>query len=297
VFLWTWRQKDIPLKGRLAIGAASAIPFVALVPLMLVQVGAGHHNIAADAYAKITPVGLLKLAGTPWDGRALGGMSITYEFGFLVLIDALALLAFGDVFKRVKGRWMLVAASVLPVVLIIAVSALKHPMALTRYAAVAAPFMLVAIGIVVSRLPTAMGVGLMAVALVASVIGIVAAQLPSGQWPDARGAFADTAQRWHPGDAVVGLNNFAYPDSMDFYADRMPAGATAKGYYTSYDAFQSPDVQTALKHCDRVFVVSSPPASPLDVYGMAAQNGARVTAERQWGGAYPVQVNTVTCNR
>jgi 4-amino-4-deoxy-L-arabinose transferase-like glycosyltransferase len=298
VFLWAVRQKELSVKGRLALGAAVAVPFVALIPLMLVQVGAGHHNIAADAYAKITPVGLLKLAGTPWDGRALGGMSITYELGFLVLVDALALLAFGDVFRRVRGRWLLVAASVLPILLIVGVSALKHPMALTRYAAVAVPFMLVAIGVVISRLPQAMGVALMAVAVVASVIGIVAAQLPSGQWPDARGAFADTAHRWRSGDVVVGLNNFAYPDSMDFYADRLPAGAGgAKGYYTSYDAFNAPQVKRALKDCKRVFVVSSPPANPEDVYGMAAQNRARVIGERQWGGAYPVQVNTVSCNR
>lgn len=292
--LWMLTQRQLPTRARLTIGAAVAIPFVALIPLLVSQIGEGHQSGGANAYAKITPLGLLKLAGTPWDGRALGGMTITYELGFLALVDAIALIAFADRFRRLKTRWLLIGACVLPLVAILAVSVAVTPMALTRYTAVAVPFMLVAIGVAVIRMPRAIGIPLFAAALVAGAIGTAAANTARGQWPDVRGAMEHIADRWQPGDVVLGLENLAYNDAMTYYRRELPAAAPQPpGYFTSYDAMRAPKTRTALAGGHTVWVVSSPPVDPADLYAQASENGGQIVKEQQWGGAYPVQVNTV----
>jgi mannosyltransferase len=292
--LWMLTQKQLPVRTRLAIGAAAALPFLALIPLLLDQMGEGHQSSGANAYAKITPIGLLRLAATPWDGRALSGMSISYELGFLALVDAVALIAFADTFRRLRTRWLLVGACVLPLLAIITVSALFSPMALTRYTAVAVPFMLVAVAVAGLKMPRMIGIPLLAVALVAGVIGVGAANTGRGQWPDVRGAMEGVAAQWQPGDAVVGLENLAYNDAMTYYRRELPAGAPMpNGYFTTYDAMRSPEVRAALAADRRVYVISSPPVNPADLYPQAADHGGEVRSERQWGGAYPVQVDVI----
>jgi 4-amino-4-deoxy-L-arabinose transferase-like glycosyltransferase len=292
--LWMLTQTQLPLRSRLAVGAAVAVPFLLLVPLLLGQLSEGHQSGGNNAYAKITPIGLLKLAATPWDGRALSGMSISYELGFLALVDAVALIAFADAFRRLKTRWLLVGAAMLPVLAIVAVSALFTPMALTRYTAVAAPFMLVAVAVAIVRMPKAIGISLLSVALAAGVIGIGAANTSRGQWPDVRGAMQDVSAKWQKGDAVVGLANLAFNDAMSYYQRELPAAAPMpKGYFSTYDAMRAPEVRKALDNCKNVYVVSSPPVNPADLYPQAGENGGQVLTEQQWGGAYPVQVNRV----
>lgn len=293
--LWLFFQRQVGLRARLAFGASAAVPFLALVPLMLTQMAAGHHNVEADAYARITPLALLKLFSTPFDGRALEGVSLSYELGFLALVDALALLAFADRFRALKTRWLLVGASVVPVAAIVSVSALAHPLALTRYTAVAVPFMLVAVAVVVQRVPRALGVGLAALALIAGAYGVVMAQTPGGQWPDVRSAIEMTADRWRPGDVVVGLNNLAFPGAMNFYDRDLPASAPgSRGFYSTSDAFRSRAVRQALARGDRVWVLASPAIDPSELAAAAAKRRATVRSERQFGGAYPVQLTKVT---
>ncbi len=296
--LWILRETQVSLVRRLAVGAAAAVPFLALVPLMLVQMGAGHHNVAADAYARITPVGLLRLAATPFDGRALRGMTLSYELGFVALVDAVALLAFADRFRHLRTRWLLVGASVLPVLAIVGVSAVAHPLALTRYTAVATPFMLVAIAVAVLSIPRALGAGLFALALVAGVLGVAAAQTPAGQWPDMRSAMHVTAAGWRPGDVVVGLNNLAYNDAMTYYDRQMPARApSSRGFFSTYDAMRSPAVRRALLERRRVWVLSSPPVDPTEMANALHERRAVSRGERRFGGAYPVQLDEIRATK
>jgi mannosyltransferase len=292
--VWLLRERQVSLRARLAVSAAMILPFLALVPLLLIQLGAGHHNAQADAYARITPVGLLRLFSTPFDGRALADMTVSYELGFLALVDAVALLALADRFRHLRTRWMLVGACVLPLIAILVVSAFLQPLALTRYTAVAAPFMLVALGIVVLRVPRGIGVALLVLAITAGAIGVGAAQTPAGQWPDVRSAMRETADQWRPGDVVIGLENLAFNDSMTYYDREMPAGAPdSMGFFSAYDAFNSAEVSQALAEGNRVWVVSSPPTDPTALRTAAGQQGAVVRAEQQYGGSYPVQVNRI----
>jgi uncharacterized membrane protein len=297
--VWLSRQRDVPLRSRVAVSVAFALPLLALLPLLATQLGAGHHDTAVDAYARITSTGLLRLVATPFDGRALDGMMLSYQLGFLALVDAVALLALADRFRHVSTRWLLVGASVLPVVAIIAVSATVNPFAITRYTAVATPFMLVTIALVVWRVPRVLGISLLALSLVSGVLGVSAAQTKRGQWPDVRSAMRDTAQRWRPGDVIVGLNNVQFRGASAYYDKReLPAetGGT-RGFANAVEAMDSAPARRALRLGKTVFVVSWPPVLPGEFRRTVARAGATVRSERQFGGIYPVQVNEVTSIR
>ena len=294
--LWVWlqRERQVPMVARLAVGAALALPFLALIPLLLSQLGAGHHNAEANAYARITPLGLLRLFATPFDGRALDGIALSYQLGLLAMVDAVALLAFADRFRHLRTRWLLVGACVLPLVAVLIVSCFLQPLAVTRYTAVAAPFMLVAIAVVALRVPRAIGVGLLACAFAAGAIGVGAANTESGQWPDVRSAMEDVGAGWQAGDVVVGLENLAFEDAMSYYDRELPAAAgPSEGYFSAWDALHNRQARRALARGGRVWVVSSPPTDPTALRDAAADQQASVVSEQQYGGSYPVQVNEI----
>ncbi len=294
MWIWLQREKQVPMLARLAVGAALAVPFLALIPLLLSQLGAGHHNAEANAYARITPIGLLRLFATPFDGRALGGISFTYQLGFLALVDAVALLALADRFRSLRTRWLLVGACVFPIVAVLFVSCFLQPLAVTRYTAVAAPFMIVAIAVVALRVPRALGIGILVLALCAGAIGVSAAHTKSGEWPDVRSAMQDVAADWRPGDVVLGLENMAFEDAMSYYDRELPDGAgESPGFFSAWDAFHSDEATRALAQGHRVWVVSSPPTDPTELRNAAGDRQAEVVGEQQYGGSYPVQVNQV----
>jgi hypothetical protein len=148
--------------------------------------------------------------------------------------------------------------------------------------------------VVALRIPRALGVTLLVLALVAGVIGVGAAQTKGGQWPDVRSAMQATAEQWRPGDVVVGLENLAYQDAMTYYDRELPARAPAsQGFFTAHDALASAEARRALASGHRVWVVSSPPTDPTALANAAAEQFAAVRGERQFGGSYPVQVNEV----
>jgi uncharacterized membrane protein len=286
VAIWLLRERQVPLRSRLAVTAAFALPLLALLPLLATQLGAGHHDNTVDAYARITSTGLLRLVATPFDGRAFEGMAISYELGFLALVDAVALLALADRFRHVSTRWLLVGACVVPVVAVVAVSATVNPFAITRYTAVATPFMLVTLALVAWRVPRTLGVGLLAMSVVAGVIGLAAAQTASGQWPDLRAAMHDTAKHVERGDVVVGVNNVQFGGSNDYYGER--EGITVRGFGSTQQALSAPVVRRALRRDKRVFVMSWPPVPEVDL------SGVHVRADRRFGGIMPVQVAEVS---
>ena len=293
--VWLWFAREVPLRARIAVAASVALPMLALAPLLMTQLAAGHHTTSVDDYARITPIGLLRLASTPFDGRPMTSMTLSYELGLIALVDALALLAFADAFRHQRGRWLLVGAAVVPLVAVIAVSAMFTPFAITRYTAVASPFMLVAIAIAVLRAPRALGVGLLALALIAGTIGIAASYTDRGQWPDLRGSMTAVAEDWRPGDVIVSLEDLSYGGAMSYYDQRLlPPGAPAsRGYGSAYAALDAPPSREALGDGHSVWVVSAAPVAYDELRGAAARAGAEVLTEEQFPGSYPVQVNRV----
>jgi hypothetical protein len=154
--------------------------------------------------------------------------------------------------------------------------------------------MLVVLATVALRVPRPLGRTLLALAVVAGLVGVAAAQTPAGQWPDTRSAFRAAAQQWRPGDVVVGLENMAFEDAMEFYERKLPAGApTPEGHFSAQAALRSPAARRALDRGRRVLIISSPPADGTQLRAAASGQRAVVESEDHFGGSYPVQLDVV----
>lgn len=289
--LWLWCQRDLRVRWRVGFLAAIAVPVAALVPLALTQLSQGHQE-ASDIYASLTTLNALRIAGTPFDGRATGGLMLWREVAAVVVIDALALLAFADRLRAVRTRWLIVACGLVPLTVVGVVSALGQPVALTRYTAVAAPFILVAIGAVAAYAHRALTAVLLAGALAVSAAALVAAQQHDGQNPDTRAAIATAASNWRDGDVVVGLGLLGFDGALSYYAEKLlPPDAREVPAFPSLDAaVDSPPVFEAAVDGRRLWLVADPAMSALQLQRALARLEYRAVSAQVFEGNAPVQL-------
>jgi len=289
--VWLWRRPEFTLRWRLAFLAGAGVPLAAVLPLAVAQLGEGHHETTAT-YASLTMLNALRIAGTPFDGRATGGLILWREIGAVVVVDALALLAFAERVRELRARWLIVSCGLLPLVVVCLVSAVAQPMALTRYTAVAAPFILVAIGAVAARSHRAVATGLVAGALVASGAAFFAARGVDGQNPDTRAAIATVAADWREGDVMAGVGLLGFDGALSYYGDKLlPAGSRKiEGYESLAAAVDAQRIFDAATEGDRVWLVADPPLTAAQFNGALAEIGYGATLSRVFDGNAPVQL-------
>jgi len=257
--IWLWNQPGIDLRWRIGFGAAVALPLGALVPLALQQLSQGHHD-SAGTYASLTMFNALRIAGSPFDGRATGGFMIARELGAVIVVEALALLALAERFRAVRARWLIVACGGAPLLGVLIASALQEPVALTRYTAVAVPFLVVAIAAVAVRLQRPLAALLLVCTVAASGIGVLAAQRDAGRNPDTRGAIQTVAEHWRHGDTVVSLGLLGFDGALSYYGDKLlPAGShEIQAFPTLAAAGKAQALFAAAIDKHRVWVLSDP---------------------------------------
>ena len=231
---------------------------------------------------------------TPFDGRALEGMSITYELGLLALVDAVALLAFADRFRHLRTRWMLVGACVLPLVAIVFVSCFLQPLAITRYTAVAAPFMLVVIAVVALRVQRGLGVPILALSLIAGVLGVAAMQ--TGRRPVARRALGDGGHRrpHAPGRRRRRPREHGLQRGDELLRPRAAARAGAEGLLLQRRGVRRPRGPPRDRARQARLRRLLAARRPRRAAGRRGDRGGRSASWEQYGGAYPVQLH-VSC--
>lgn len=288
---WLACQAEFGTRHRIAFAAAVALPLAAVAPLALTQLSQGHHA-ASDTYASLTTFNALRLAGTPFDGRATGGLTLWREIGAVVVIDAIALLAFADRLRALRGRWLVVMCAVTPLAVVGVASALGEPVALTRYTAVAAPFILVAIAIAVTCLHRALTAVLLTGALVASAAALFASQQDRGQNPDTRAAFATAAANWRDGDLVVGLGLLGFDGALSYYGEKLlPPGSRDVPAFASLEAaVDAPAVFDAAVDRRRLWLVADPVMSAAQMRAALARLEYRPVATHVFTGNAPVQL-------
>ncbi|MGH2919479.1 MAG: glycosyltransferase family 39 protein [Solirubrobacteraceae bacterium] len=289
--VWLWLSPGVPLRWRAGFCAAVALPLGALVPLALEQASQGHHDIA-QTYASLTMFNALRIASSPFDGRATGGLMVARELGAIVVVEVLALLALADRFRPIRARRLVVACAATPLVAVLLASALGQPIALTRYTAVAVPFVLVAIAAVAVRLQRPLGMLLLTTALVASGVGVVAAQRHDGRNPDTRAAIATVADNWRAGDAVVSVGLLGFDGALSYYGEKLLANGEHDVYaYGSLSAAaQAPPVVAAAVDGGRLWIVADPVLSRRELReGLRALDLEPVYA-RTFAGNAPVQL-------
>lgn len=287
---WLWCQ-EVQLRWRLAFIAAIGVPLAALAPLALTQMSQGHHDVS-ETYASLTTLNALRLAGTPFDGRASGGLILWREIAAVVVIDALALLAFAERFRAVRARCLVVVCGVVPIAVVAVASALGQPVALTRYTAVAAPFILVAIGIVAMHVHRALTAVLLVGALAVSAAALVAAQQPQGQNPDTRAAVAAVASNWRAGDVVVGIGLLGFDGALSYYGEKLlPPGAGDVAAFPSLSAaVEAPEVFGAAVDRRRLWFIADPVMSAAQMRAALAQLEYRAVGAKTFAGNAPVQL-------
>ncbi len=264
--LWTVTRPELDRRRRVLFACGCALPGLALLPLLLLQMGMGNHD-GAEEYARITKNNLFAVVGSPFDSRAARGVELSRQLGALVVADALALLALAARFRAVRARGLLLGGALFPLGTVIVASVLMHPVALTRYTTVAVPFMIVAIAVAIALLPRALSIGLGAAAAIACAVGVGAALLSGGLQSDTRGAVATAAKDWQRGDALYSLGYMGFNGALDYYAkrdvaadpDRWTAGrAWVPGFPTMAEALAAPGVRGKLADGRRLWFVSDP---------------------------------------
>jgi mannosyltransferase len=291
VALWLVLGSDLELRWRLGFVAVLGAGVAAIVPLALIQMGQGHHE-ATESYASLTTLNALRIAGTPFDGRATGGLMLWRELGAVVVIDALALLALGERFRGLRARMLIVSCGLVPLAVVCLVSALGQPIALTRYTAVAAPFILVAVAMVVAHAARPLTVALLAAALIVSAAGLVAAFQRSGQNPDTRGAVETVAKHWRAGDAVAGVGLLGFDGALSYYGEKLlPPGAREVPAFRSVDAaVEARGALDAAEAGGRLWLIADPPVERSRLNDSLGRLGYAATAVRVFGGNAPVQL-------
>jgi hypothetical protein len=289
--IWLWMQPGIDLRWRVGFLAALALPLGAMVPLALQQTSQGHQD-SAGIYASLTMFNALRIAGSPFDGRATGGFMIAREIGAVVVVEALALLALGERFREVRARRLIVACAAVPLIGVLVAAALQQPIALTRYTTVAVPFILVAIAALAVRLHRPLAILLLGGTLVASGIGLWAAQRPEGQNPDTRAAMATVATQWRQGDVVASIGLLGFDGALSYYGEKLlpPGQRTVPAFRTLGQASYDAKVFQVGIDGGRLWLISDPVMGRKELTAGLARLDLRPTLVRSFEGNATIQL-------
>jgi 4-amino-4-deoxy-L-arabinose transferase-like glycosyltransferase len=213
--VWVATRDAFSERLRYAFVGCCVIAALALVPLILAQ----HRSIpvrAATLTAGVSSTNVGRVFATPLDGRA----DALLVLGVAVTVAAMVTVVAG---RRtiVRERRLLVAIAVGVPVALLTLSAFGAHLMLTRYAAVAAPFTIVAIAAaVVDTRPRPLGALLAAGAVTVAVAGVLASHRRQGFYVDARGMARYIRAHELPGDAVLASSSPGSAVPLIFYGLR-----------------------------------------------------------------------------
>ena len=166
---------------------------------------------------------------------------------------------------------LLVAAAVTPVAAWwLAVTAISDDVLLTRYTAVATPFMLIAVAGAIRGLPrTASGV-VAGVALTCAIAGSVLSHSSPAFYPDVRVAYEQLAAGWRPGDAIVVSGYASIGPITEYYRRRvLPSAPAALG------PGQPAETQAAIRQRRRLWLIGDGPTAKPVIDRQLARFGYR----------------------
>jgi mannosyltransferase len=227
---WMLTRRMVDLRRRLVFCAIPLAAWLAWLPLLVIQ-QQERPSAQLGEYGTFTPGHLVRVAGTPFDDR------YTTEVGFLK-VAAAAVVAAAVVFALVRSReadrsglrLMLVLALV-PLAALALGSLVGLEILNSRYATVAAPFMLVVIGSAIAGVRLAAGLGALAVLLAAAIVYTDGSHRPENFYPDTRGVIDAIAADWRPGDVVLEQTTLGVQFPLRYYAGRrLPNGAEVLPY-------------------------------------------------------------------
>lgn len=205
--VWLALQTNVRMRSRIAFAGACALAGALLAPLFIEQYRA---NPDAGPYYSLTLSNAVGAGGTPFEGVGemdvlkvnVGGINAIRIVGVaVVVISVIAVLA--SKHGKVRERRLLVVLGVLaPIVLLIFGAAGKNVVG-SRYTAIAAPFLLIAVAAAVSVLRRPAAAALLVAALAVSASGIIGGHRARGFYPPSRQAIDYISAHQRPEDATL----------------------------------------------------------------------------------------------
>lgn len=216
--IWVATRPTISARRRLLFIGACTAAAAALVPLFIEQ---ARHNGEAAGVPGLTLTTLARLIETPFDGRTNEGLDVARVLGVAVVLASAAALALGAArVRQAEDRSLLLAVALSAPLAIIAISLVGKDVAITRYAAVSAPFMIVMTASAIATAPRPLGAGLLLSALVVAGIGLTRSHQRSGFYLDARGVIDYIQVHRRPGDVVFTPGAGGTDAQLAYYAKR-----------------------------------------------------------------------------
>lgn len=224
VLAWFAWRPGVSSQGRVAVPLLCMVVEVPLAPLLSYQLGQGHEaGIAASANLNLDHS--LRVLGTPFDGR--------FDHTTVWTIVGAAIVSFTLIaaFSALRGRRsplmgeVILPAAVIPLSAVFLATIVAKPVLLSRYTAVAAPFLLILIAFEIAHAARPVGIAIGVGALVAVIGGSALTHSRSGLYADVRGVMAHIQREWQPRDVIFISGYAALPEILDYYLRRGPAAA------------------------------------------------------------------------
>jgi uncharacterized membrane protein len=199
---WVATRPAFGRRQRAAFVAACGFAAIALVPVLLEQHQAIPVRTGVAATAGVTLANVERVLATSLEGR----VDVLLPLGAIVTATALGILI---VLRgaTIRGRGLLAIIAAGEPLALLALSALGAHLMLTRYAAVSAPFAIVAIAAAVSAAPRPLAVLLSAGAAAVALTGLIESHRASGFYLNARGVVSYLGRHARSGDSVLAPSN------------------------------------------------------------------------------------------
>ena len=264
------RRGCLRRREAIALGASIGAGWLLVAPIMLEQLGQGRSQGLAHL-AFLSAGNLVELLGAPFDTRyGFFDITVPAAVGALTVGVSIALALARPREETLLIRSLILPLTVVPMVAVVLVTIVGTDVLLTRYVAVAVPFMLILIGAAVDVLGGWRAAVLITAAALSALSGSVLGHTVGGHyaaWRDATTKIADGAR---PGDGVI-LNHPAIRSTYAYYAARerithLPVAAPSE-----------PGVQKLLRRRQRLWMaVVLPPAEAELRAGLERAFGYRV---------------------
>jgi 4-amino-4-deoxy-L-arabinose transferase-like glycosyltransferase len=281
--IWLLTRPELSARAKCVYGAVLLIAQAAVTPLLIHQASTG--NPGADAYAHLNLTNAFAVLGNPVDGQYASHLLATFiAAGAIVAAACLFLVA-----RRGDGTsWLLVAAAILPVLALFAVTIVAKPVMLSRYCTVATPFAVVLLAAAFAHAPRLGALPALAVAILA-VIGSISVHQPKSHWPDVGGAYRTAGVRWRTSSDEFVLSAGIDPiltsgPLVIYYTERyLPPGVTP------LVEPGSTELVSLFQQHRRLWLVGAP--TPLTLANQILRpSGYHVALVRRFAGDEPLQV-------
>jgi uncharacterized membrane protein len=216
--VWLATRPTVSTRAKAAFIGACVVAMLALIPIFVDQLRANPSG--AMGIPGLTWTTLTRLIETPFDGRTLEGVDAARLVGAAVVVVSVGVLVVAGRRQRLPNWQLLGSLAVAAPLAVIGLSAVGTHVALTRYTAVAAPFLIIVIAAAITTGPRVLGLGILVGAVAVAGIGLARSHQRSGFYGDARGVISYIQSHQAPGDVVLTPGGAGTDVPLAYYAQR-----------------------------------------------------------------------------